>query len=272
MFKKCLIVIAFLLAFCSSAMALDQPFDHSTFDQFLKKYVKKSGDVDYAAAKKNPELLEEYLKILKGIDPKDFASWPREEMIAVAINAYHASLIRKILDHYPLPSVQKIPGFWQMDTVTLSKKHYGLNGIRENFLMANFRDVKIHMALSYGAKGGPALSRDAYTGTAIEAQLFLAAKRFVNDEAKNQIQTGKKKIFLSKIFEWHNPDFKLDFGAFENEKNLSQRDYAMLSFVANYLDDPAKIQYLEDGHYKTKFLNFDWALNDSSASTIPARV
>lgn len=265
MFKKALIALSLFLGLSANALALDQPFDHSVFDQFLKQYVNEAGDVDYSAAKKSPELLNRYLEILKKIDPKDFANWPREEMIAVGINAYHASLIKKILDHYPISSVQKIPGFWQMDTVTIGKKHYGLNGIRHNFLMVNYREVKVHMALSYAAKSGPKLSRDAYTGTAIEAQLFLAAKRFVNDPERNTVQPGKRKIYLSKIFEWHNSDFTLDFGAFENEKDLSQLEYAILSFVANYLEDPEKIRYLEDGKYKIKYHSFDWTLNDSSA-------
>lgn len=271
MFKKFLLVPLLLLGLCSSAFALDAPFDHSLFDQFLKKYVNEAGDVDYAAAKKDPSLLDEYLKVVANIDTKDFANWPREEMIAIGINAYHASLIRKVLDHYPVTSVQKIPGFWQMDTVTLSKKHYGLNGLRQQFLMLNYRDVKVHMALSYGAKGGPRLSRDAYTGTTIDAQLFLAAKKFMNDETKNSITPGKKKIYLSKLFEWHNNDFKLDFASFENEKNVSQSDYAILSFAANYLEDPAKISYLEDGRYKIKYLNFDWTLNDTNLPAASSR-
>lgn len=266
MLKKILLIFTAVFVLPPGLFALDQPFDHSLFDQFLKKYVNEAGNVDYAAAHKDPSLLDQYLSQIKAVDEKDyFKTWPREEKIALAINAYHAGLIKKILEHYPLKSVQKIPGFWQMEsTVLCGRKKFSLNGLREKHLMQGFRDAKIQTVLSYGAKGGPRLSRDAFTGPKLEAQLFMAARRFVNDAEKNRIRPGKRKIHLSKIFEWHNADFNLNFGAFENEKGLSQRDYAVLSFIANYLEDEAKIKYLEDGGYKIKYLNFDWSLNDAS--------
>ena len=143
--------------------------------------------------------------------------------------------------------------------------------MRKEFLIGTFRDAKIHTALSCAARSGPMLSQDAFTGPKIEAQLFMAARRFVHDAERNDIRPGKKKIYLSKIFEWYYVDFNMDFGAFENEKGLSRRDYAVLSFITNYLEDAGKIQYLEDGGYKVKYLPFDWTLNDwkRSASSPP---
>jgi hypothetical protein len=65
---------------------LEKPFDHSRWDQFLKQFVNEEGDVNYAAVKSDPALLNQYLAQLRHVDWDALSSWPREEQIALWIN------------------------------------------------------------------------------------------------------------------------------------------------------------------------------------------
>lgn len=243
--------------------ALDKPFDHSSWDAFLKKFVNEEGEVDYAGVQKDPTLLNEYLAQIAAVDLGDFNfEWPREEKLALWMNAYHAGVISIIVQHYPVKSIQSIPGVWDAATVPVALKKHSLNDIRASNLLGVFRDEKIHTALACGAKSCPKLRNEAFTGQKVEGQLFLATKAFVNDPERNQIIPGEKKIVLSRIFRWYAKDFQLDFGTVEKNDDMTYEEIAVLSFIAHYLEDLQKIEYLETTRYKIKYFPFDWSLND----------
>ncbi len=236
--------------------------------------MNEKGEVNYQAVQKDPQLLNSYLKQVKRV--VDLVLWPREERLAFWINAYHAGVIHAIVQHYPIQSIQDIPGVWDSgDVVQVGFRGNTLNAIRFQQLIGAFRDEKIQTALACGAKSCPPLPREAYTGPQVEGQLFLAAQRFVNDPDRNKIIPGQKNIELSSLFKWYATNFKLDFGAAENEQGLPPEVYAVLSFVAHYLTDLKKIEFLESSNYKVKYLPFDWSLNEwvpreEKASASPA--
>lgn len=251
------------------------PFDHSVWDQFSKQFVNEKGEVDYAAVKKDPSLLDRYLKQLSEIEEFSDEDWPREEKLAVWLNLYHAGVIRMVVNHYPLKSIKDIPGVWDITFLTTAGDRISLNDIRARQLLGAYRDEKINVALSCGARGCPRLRQEAFTGPRVEGQLFLAAKEFVNDPERNEIIPEKKRVLLSSIFDWYAGDFLLDFGIFENQKGWDQNKFAVLSFLAHYLDDAEKIEFLEDGEYKVQYKPFDWSLNEwrrpqeKTASALP---
>lgn len=253
-----------LFVFSSFALAapLEKPFDHSTWDSFLKKYVNEKGEVNFTEVKKDPSLLNQYLNELRQANEVDFADWPREEVIAFWINAYHSGIIAVITSHYPVKSVQEVPSIWETKHVRLESGSYSLNEIRTQQLLGTFKDEKIHFALSCLSKDCPVLSRDAYTGPKLDGQLFMAVRRFVNDDTKIGIKAGDKKIYVSKLFKWYGKDFGFNFGKPENEEGLSKEEFAFLSFLSFYIEDANKVDYLEEKRYKIKYPKFDWSLND----------
>lgn len=265
--KRFLLALAILLAFSTALpgggfAAKPQPFDHSTWDSFLKRFVSENGEVDYAGIKNAPELLDQYLNQVASIQASLFTAWPREEKLALWLNLYHAGLIKTVVDHYPIANVQQISGAWQMQTIRVAGMNVGLDEIRKNKLLQTFHDEKIHTVLACGAKSCPRLPREAYTGPKVEGQLYIAARNFVNDPEFNTITPGSRKIWLSKIFKWYQSDFLLDFGIPENDRGMRDSEYAVLSFISNYLDDADTNQFLEEGYYKIKYKKFDWHLND----------
>ena len=192
-----------LAAVAPPAFSLERAFDHSAWDQFLKRFVNEKGEVNYQAAKEDPALLNQYLGQIAAIKMDDFQeNWPREEKLALWLNAYHAGLISQVIRHYPVKSVQHIPGFWDVAAIRLGDGAYGLNLIRAGQLIGSFRDEKIHMVLSSGTVDGPRLAQEAFTGAKVEGQLFLLAKKYLNEIAETGIIPGKKKLELPLIFKW----------------------------------------------------------------------
>ena len=239
-------------------------FDHSLWDAFLKKYVNENGEVDYRAVQKDPAMLDAYFDFFSKEKLIEFeAFWPREEQIAFWLNVYNAAVIKLITQHYPVSSIQKIPSVWDITIVRLGRgEQFSLNGIRSEQLMKKYRDEKIHLALSCGARGCPKLQRDAFTGKNVEGQLFLATRSFLSDPKNLEIVPGKKNIWLSRIFKWYAADFNLDFGTPETIGKFTQDEMSVLSFLAYYLEREEQIAFLEEGKYKIKYYSFDWRLND----------
>ena len=259
-----LLAILFLTSAIPAGFAapLEKPYDHSPWDAFLKKFVNEKGEVNFAAVKKDPELLKAYLHQLRKVRQFDFLQWPREEKIALWINAYHAAAVKTAVRHYPVKSLQEIPSAWETKLLKVGKSQYSLNQIRSEQLIEQFHDEKIHFALSCMAKSCPQLSRDAYTGPKLEGQLYEAVRKFINDPQKNSIDPEKKKVQVSKMFKWYGPDFRFNFGKPDNEKGLSKEEFSFLSFISYYLDDSAQGTFLQEGRYKIRYLPFDWSLND----------
>lgn len=247
--------------------AAGQGFDHSLWDAFLKKYVNEKGEVNYAAVKQDPSMLNDYLNLFSTEAPDGFGvSWPREEMLAFWMNVYNAGVIKLIVEHYPVKNIQQIPSVWDISAIHIGDKmQVSLNEIRMQRLIGAYRDEKIHLALSCGAEGCPKLQRQAFTGANVEGQLFLATRAFLRDPQNVEIIPGKKKIKLSRIFKWYGYDFNLDFGTPERIGKFSNEEMSVLSFLAYYLENEDQIAFLEEGHYKIYYFPFDWTLNDWKA-------
>lgn len=265
--KKIFLPIFFLLCVFPAGLHAATAFDYSAWDTFLKKNVNEKGEVDYQSIKKDPKGLNDSLAVLMAVSEGEMALWPREEKLAFWINAYHATMINLVVENYPVTSVQKIPSFWDiasfhLGTSATNQRQYSLNDIRIKNLIRVYHDEKIHLALSMAAKDGPKLMREAFTGPKVEGQLFRLTREFVTDPAHVDVTPGRKKIRISKIFKWYGEDFRLDFGTPEPRGKFSESDNAILSFLAYYLEDEAKGEYLQEGKYKIEFPAFDWSLND----------
>jgi hypothetical protein len=268
--KRTLILIFLFLLASVGGFREAWAFDHSALDAFLKKHVNGKGEVNYQAVAQDLKPLNEYLSHLMTAGDLGMSSWPREELLAFWLNAYHATLLKLVAEHYPVTSVQKIPGFWDIALIRFSNektaKQYSLNDIRVNELIGIYHDEKIHLSLSVAARGGPKLMPEAFTGPKVEGQLFLLTRQFVNDPLLVDIKPGRKKIRISKIFKWYGKDFKLDFGTPEPLGKFSETDTAVLSFLAYYLEDDAKGEYLQEANYKIEYPAFDWSLNDQKGT------
>lgn len=239
------------------------PGREDVWNQFLSRYVDDFGRVDYEAVQKDPSLLNAYLNLLAGLELGPFlAEATREERLATFLNAYHAGLVKLIVDAYPVKTVQAIPGGWDKRVVRFGEDVLSLNMIRQDHLLGTFRDEKIHMALACASPTCPGFPSVAFSPERVEGQLYLAARAFVNDSSFVLIDPEKKTVRLSRIFKWYAKDFRLDFGIQVDSGGFDPGEGAVISFLAHYLDDRDKIGFLESRDYKIKYLPFDWSLHE----------
>ncbi|MDX2127698.1 MAG: DUF547 domain-containing protein [Chloroherpetonaceae bacterium] len=219
---------------------------HQAFTVLLKKHVV-NGKVDYEAFRNSREF-EAYLKSLEQ-DTVFFSNRKpsKESQIAFWINAYNAFTIHLITKNTGIKSIMDIrPNAWREQFFTVAGKKMTLDEIEKTILIKELGEDRVHFTCVCAAVSCPPLQSEAYEGFKLEAQLERAARNFINDTLRNEIQIGSPKIKIAQIFNWYSADFS-KFGGVK-------------SFLARYLDEP-KRSWLLDGVKEIEYFGYDWSLN-----------
>jgi hypothetical protein len=221
---------------------------HDKWDDLLKKYVSKSGIVNYKGFIKDSSELNEYLKLLSDNAP-DRKKWSDEEQIAYWINAYNAFTIQIIIRHYPVKSIKEIGGkipfvnsTWDVKFINIGGTVMDLNNVEHGILRKEFKEPRIHYAVNCASVSCPILRNEAYTAAKLNTQLDDQGKLFFNDSSRNKISSSKEAA-LSKIMDWYGGDFKKGGKTVIDHVN---------KYSKTKLDKKAKITYLA----------YNWNLNE----------
>ncbi len=207
-------------------------------DAFLKAHVK-NGRVAYKDIKADPEELDHLLEMAKSISvSKEDAA----EYQAFWINGYNLSVIKGVLDHYPLKSPLDVAGFFDKTKYDIGGTSITLNDIENKLLRGNFPDEpRFHFVLVCAGLGCPPIIDMAYRPATLDAQLEKQTKKALNDP--NFIRTNKNRVKISQIFEWYKGDF-------------TQNGNSLVDFINGYktekLPEKAKVSYYP----------YDWTLNE----------
>ena len=172
---------------------------------FLAKFVDDAGNVNYGAIKRNPLELKALLSRIETFEASAAKGPDRE---AFYLNAYNVLVISEVVAHYPVESVQKIPGFFDKNLVSVAGEKLTLNDLEAQKLRQPYGDPRVHFALVCGAKGCPRLSRAAYVANQLDAQLTIQARKVLEDPAFIRVDAKAHKVLLSQIFKWYEADFK----------------------------------------------------------------
>ena len=209
---------------------------HAAWDALLSQYVSSTGKVNYGGLKGAQSKLESYLETLKNNPPA--ASWSRNEKMAFWINAYNAFTVKKILDNYPLASIQELSGgkVWDDKWINIGSKTYSLNQIENGILRPTYKDARIHFAVNCAAQSCPPLHNRAFTAGNLEKTLESLTKKFINNSKYNTITADK--ITVSKIFDWYGSDFN-----------------GVADFVNKYTDTDVS-------GAEVAYTDYDWSLNE----------
>lgn len=214
-----------------------KPLSHAIWEMLTKKYISAEGKVNYATIQKNKAQLDAYLDVLTDNPPQ--SNWDKNKQLAYWINAYNAFTIKRIVDKYPISSINNIKP-WDDKNIQLGDKIYSLNQIENEIIRPQFKDPRIHFALNCAAKSCPRILNDAFAPEKLNAQLEAQAKLFVNNATENTL--SEKKIEISHIFDWYKSDFDAAGG--------------VISFLNKYsnvkIKENAKISYKE----------YNWNLNE----------
>lgn len=232
-----------MLLFAVSGIGYAQNFDHSDFDELLKKHVNNRGQVNYVGFKQTDRsVFDGYLQKLA---TAGLASMGLKEKLAFWINAYNAFVIQAVIKRYPLKSVMDYPEFFKEKAYTIAGKQYSLDDIENAVIRPGFSEARIHFALVCAAKSCPILQNSAYTTSTLEDKLDRGAKAYLNDKSQNYIDANTNTLYLSQLFSWFSGDFEKQSGS-------------VVGFVGQYLEHSGKGGL---AGYSVKYLNYDWQLN-----------
>ncbi len=238
---KTLISNLFFALIISTGIAQTNDAFFKKADAFFKTTVT-NGRVKYAAIKKDPTTLNELVqmvaeaKVDKG-NPSDFQ--------AFHINAYNISVIKGIINKYPVGSPMKINGFFDSKKHTIAGKSMTLNSIENKVLRGNYpNEPRFHFALVCAGLGCPPIISEAYLPSTLDKQLERQTKLAINDTKFTRYNGDKKKVQLSQIFEWYKGDF-------------TKKGQSLVDFVNKYRSEPLP-EKTKVGYY-----TYDWTLNDA---------
>lgn len=255
----------------------EETFDHThaLFDSVLQKYVK-NGLVNYKQLPNDRKILHRYLAGISKIEWDDYASWSRQQKLALWINAYNALTIEVILRYYPIGkpnpvipypenSIRHIEGVWDKKMWTVAGKKFNLDHIEHVILRKELKEPKIHFVLVCASIGCPLLENRAFSADTIDQRLEEAAKNYIVRDKKVNVDSEKKIVWFPMIFDWFGEDFidgHSDTSLFEGR---SQIEKGLLYFIYERVTGKEK-EMMRKNEFSIQYIPYDWSLNDQSPS------
>lgn len=262
-------LLATILLLAASANAL--AFDHAYRDwgDLLRKHVRyvengNASRVSYAGFARDRAQLRGFLDAVQAVKRGEFDAWKKAEQQAFLINAYNAFTIEKILTRYP--EIKSIRDFgtifgnpWKDKFFTLFGQPAYLDLIEHEILRKEgaYDEPRVHVAVVCASIGCPMLRNEPYRAEALDAQLEDGFRRFLSDRTRNRYNPEKRRLEVSRIFEWYGKDFEKGHRGFTSVK-------ATLARYADLLADRAEDRELiRQQKADVGFLDYDWGLNDA---------
>ncbi len=231
-------------------------FDHSNWDQIIKKYASQDGKTfDYAGLKTDQTAFDEYLKSLANAD---LSTLPSKELQALFINGYNAYTIKTVLDNvrdngkYEIKSIRDVPNVFIRVDHTIGGFALSLDNIEHNILRPIFKDPRFHFAVNCASISCPPLPTYAFQGNSLEQELDMATRNALQDPA--YVFVKENKLFVTKIFNWYGKDFVND--------NYKRTTKTLTEFIKKYTTDE-KAKEINSLGEKTsiQYLDYNWNLN-----------
>jgi len=267
-FCRNIVVVAGLwLCLLPGARAFDH--DHGAFTTLLQPHVA-DGRVNYSGLVEQQAALDRYLDLLNSVSTAEIDGWSRPQQLAFWINAYNALALDTVIAHYPLKrrglmgfafpssSIRQIADVWNLERRSIGGEPRSLDEIEHGIIRATFKEPRIHFALVCAAVSCPKLRPEAYRAEQLETQLAEQVTEFLADANKGlAINTRRKRILVSSIFDWFQEDFALP-NDFSGELAGSAAQAGVVYFISNATARAA----LRSGEYRVGYLKYDWTLNE----------
>ena len=220
--------------------------DHSKFDLLLKKYVNEQGLVNYGAWKQSTADLSDLDNYLKQFAAKIDNSAQGNEKAASLVSAYNAFVLRWILSNYPTESIWQLKDSFSAKRNEIGGGKVSLDDI-EHGALRPLIGYRAHAVLVCAARSCPPLQRFAYTADKFEEQDDRAYQAWLARADLNKFLPSEKKVEVSSIFKWFKQDFDEAGG--------------VPKILGHYAPQSVR-EFAAGGKYDTKYLPYDWGLND----------
>lgn len=220
-------------------------FSYASLDTALVRHAR-GGRVDYGALAGDRGPLERFLVAARDARPD---GWPRAEQLAFWVNVYNARVLDGVIRRPGLQSVLDVGRTLGVPTFAFFRersvsggRELSLHDIETGILRNGFHEPRIHFVLNCASASCPVLPAHPLTAGTLEPMLDRAARAFLDDTARNQLDPGKE-LRLSSIFKWYAEDFSAAGG--------------VRAFVLAHAPGASALQGNESIHY----LDYDWSLN-----------
>ncbi len=253
-----------LVTLATAGPAWASGFDHTPLDRVLKTYVNVIGEVDYAALKKNSADLGRYVETLAATSPANRPHlFPtREDRLAYWLNAYNALVLHAVAARYPVKSVRNMGflySFFWLRKFVAGGQRMTLRHLENQMIRKQFGEPRTHFVLVCASLSCPFLLRQALVGHALEQQLEVAARRFVNQRRNFTIDAASNRVYLSGLYDLS--DYEEEFRRYARKQN-PRRKVTLLDYLRPYLK-PGNLRALNAlKKPKIKFFRYDWSIND----------
>jgi hypothetical protein len=228
-------------------------FDHQSYDQLLSQHVNQAeGTVDYGSLKQNQKALEQYLG---RIADAELETLPRDEQLALLINAYNAYTLKLILENYPdIESIKDLSNPWSTERYEVGGHTLSLDQIEHELIRPVYKDPRIHFAVNCAAVDCPYLASFAYTGAELDDQLDSRTDAILTNE--QFVSVEENTLRYPKVMKWYRSDFVS--GSFQGSaSNIAQyikphSRKSIRAFIETNGGDPP-----------VEPMSYDWSLNDA---------
>jgi hypothetical protein len=264
---KRLVLAFFLLVAGLPALAFDHTY--RTWDDLLRKHVRyvengNASRVSYLGFMKDRVQLKSFLDEVQGVKRAEFDGWTKARQQAFLINAYNAFTVEKILTRYP--EIKSIRDFGTLFGNPWKDKFFKLFGEAANLDLVEhemlrkegvYDEPRVHVAVVCASIGCPMLRNEPFRAETLEAQLEDGFRRFLSDRTRNRYDPAKKRLEVSRIFEWYGKDFEKGHRGFTSVKATLARYAELLA------DRPEDREAVRRQQADVHFLEYDWGLNDA---------
>ena len=250
---------------------------HEKCADILGTFVDKNGMVDYATLDRKSLKLKAVLREFANLDRKEYDRWPKEDKIALWINAYNLQMLNVITKNYPIKasrilklfwppsSIRHIGGIWTDYKFIVMNEQFTLKEVEQRYLRRQFDEPRVFFAICNASLGSPILRNEPYCGEKLYEQLDDQAKKFLSSPQGFRIDKKEQTVYLSAILQtsWFGKEFSSKYGTNRMFKDQEVVTRAVLNFITNYVRKE-DVSYLQVENYSVKYIKYDWRLNDGS--------
>lgn len=247
-------------------------FDYSSYGHLLDMYANDQGRINYFELKKNSAPLDFFYSQIAASSPDSHPHlFPNnEDRLAYWINAYNATVIKGVIEHYPITSVEDVAeppllfffptksGFFFFQQFVYGAETYSLYTLENTIIRKRFDDPRYHFALNCASLSCPQLPSEPFYPEKLEEQLAFETKKFMRSSENVHFDSDTNVLHLSSIFKWYQEDFLVWLKKQHNLKRPLIIDYILPYLPA---DLAAQIQKKHDS-ITIRYTPYDWGLND----------
>ncbi|MEQ1508763.1 MAG: DUF547 domain-containing protein [Myxococcota bacterium] len=232
------------------------------WEELLSQVVTEDGRVDYDTLEAQRGALDVYVAWLGS--ERSWQGRLTKDWHAQYLNAYNALVLFQVLERGRPDSVLDVRGaipkggfkFFHTTQFPLGDESLTLSEIENERLRWKEMDERDHGAMNCASASCPPLRAELYRTPALQTQLDDQMKRWLSDPQRGvRIENGQ--AVFNPIFDW----FERDFSFF----TAGQDPCAM---AAGYVDPPlsTELRDLSNRGCPHTYFDYDWSLNDASAS------